>query len=144
MGRIIYNETERLLDWAAAHYTDAAVDGDTHAMGREVDGELVAVTLYNNFTQVNCNMHVVSDGKGRWLNREFLAHAFAYPFIQLGLNRVTAMVPAKNTAALTLDLRLGFQMEGRMPEAMPGDDVVILGMLKRKCIWIPEGFTNGR
>ena len=144
MGRIIYDEQARLLDWAAAHYADAAVDGDTYAIGLEQSGEIVGVVLYNNFLEVACNMHVVSDGKRRWLTRDFLVHAFAYPFIQLGLNRVTAMVPASNTDALTLDLKLGFQLEGRMTEAMPGDDVVILGMLRRHCKWIPEGFNYGR
>ena len=141
---MIYNETARLLDWAVEHYTEAAVDPDTHAMGMEIDGKLVVVTLYNHFTTTNCNMHVVSDGSRRWCSRDFLAHAFAYPFIQLNLRRVTAMVPAKNMAALMLDLRLGFKPEGRMVEALDDDDLVVLGMLRRDCKWIPEDFHYGR
>ena len=139
MARIIYNDPERLKDWAIEHYPDAAVDGDTHSIGMEIDGQIVVVTLYNNFTDHNCSMHVVSDGSRRWCSRGFLAAAFAYPFHQMGLSRVTAYVPAKNTAALMLDLRLGFKPEGRMVEAMGDDDLIVLGMLRRDCIWLPEG-----
>lgn len=138
MARIIYNDPERLKDWARGHYPDAAVDGDTHSMGMEIDGKLVVVTLYNGFTEHNCSMHVVSDGGRQWCSRGFLAAAFAYPFRQLGLSRVTAYVPAKNTAALMLDLRLGFKPEGRMVEAMGDDDLIVLGMLRRECKWLPE------
>jgi RimJ/RimL family protein N-acetyltransferase len=138
MARIIYNDPERLKDWAVEHYPDAAVDGDTHSIGMEIDGQLVVVTLYNNFTPHMCNMHVVSDGGRRWCTRGFLAAAFAYPFHQLGLNRVTALVPAKNKAALKLDMWLGFKPEGTMAEAMGDDDLIVLGMLRRDCIWLPE------
>lgn len=144
MGRLIYNENDRLKAWAVERYPDAAVEEDSHAMGYEVDGELVVVVLYNGFTTHCCSMHVVSDGKSRWPSRGFLAAAFAYPFEQLGLHRVTAYVPAKNTAALMLDLRLGFQPEGRMVEALPDDDLIVLGMLRRNCKWLPGVLTNGR
>lgn len=145
MARIIYGETQRLKEWAVEHYQEAAADDDTHAIGLEDDaGNLQAVVLYNCFAPPSCSMHVVSDGRRRWLSREFLAHVFAYPFIQLGLSRVTAYVPAKNTQALMMDMRLGFQVEGRMVEAMPDDDLIVLGMLSRNCKWLPEGFENGR
>ena len=139
MGRLIYNEPERLKDWALAQYPEASVHGDTHSMGMEVDGELVVVCLFNSFTKHDCAMHVVSNGGRRWCNRGFLAAAFAYPFVQLGLSRVTAYVPAKNTSALMLDLRLGFKPEGRMVEALGDDDLVVLGMLKRECTWLTRG-----
>ncbi|MND20848.1 hypothetical protein D3C76_48140 [compost metagenome] len=144
MATIIYNDPERMKDWAVAHYEDAAVSGDTHSMGMEIDGELVVVCLFNNFTPHMCNMHVVSDGSRRWCSRGFLAAAFSYPFIQLDLSRVTAYVPAKNTAALMLDLRLGFKPEGRLTEAMGDDDLIVLGMLRRDCIWLPEDLKHGR
>lgn len=144
MGLRIRTDKDELLDWAAARYDDNAIDSDTHAIGVEVDGMIQAVAMYNCFTDISCNIHVVSDGGKRWASRTFLREAFAYPFIQLGLKRLTALVPARNTDALTLDLRLGFQMEGRMAEATDNDDLVVLGMLRRNCIWIPEEYRHGR
>jgi len=144
MGLRIRTDKDELLDWAAARYDDNAIDSDTHAIGVEVDGVIQAVAMYNCFTDIGSNIHVVSDGGKRWASRTFLREAFAYPFIQLGLKRLTALVPAKNTNALTLDLRLGFQVEGRMAEATDNDDLVVLGMLRRNCIWIPEEYRHGR
>ncbi|ARV77123.1 acyl-CoA N-acyltransferase [Pseudomonas phage Skulduggery] len=133
-----------LLDWAAARYDRNAIDGDTHALGIEVDGVIRAVAMYNNFNTVSCSMHVVSDDGKRWASRTFLSAAFSYPFVQLGLKRVTAMVPAKNTDALCLDLRLGFKVEGTMAEATDDDDIVVMGMLRRNCMWITEEQRHGR
>jgi L-amino acid N-acyltransferase YncA len=144
MGLRIRTDKGELLDWAAARYDDNAIDSDTHAIGIEVDGVVQAVAMYNCFTDISCNIHVVSDGGKRWASRTFLREAFAYPFVQVGLKRLTALVPAKNTDALTLDLRLGFQVEGRMAEATDNDDLVVLGMLRRNCIWIPEEYRHGR
>jgi len=144
MMELIYNDPTRLMDWAISHYADAAVDGDTHTLGLEQDGRIVVVTLYNHFTAWNCAMHVVSDGSKRWCNRGFLAAAFSYPFLQLDLHRVTAYVPAKNLAALKLDISLGFRPEGLLCEAMGDDDLVVLGMLRRNCMWIPEDLRHGR
>lgn len=144
MGLRIRTDRDKLLDWAASRYDDNAIDSDTHAIGVEVDGKIHAVAMYNCFTDISCNIHVVSDGGKRWASRTFLREAFAYPFVQLGLKRLTALVPAKNTDALTLDLRLGFQVEGRMAEATDNDDLVVLGMLRRNCIWIPEEYRHGR
>lgn len=144
MGIRIRTDKDALLDWAIERYDQNAIDSDTHALGLEVDGEIYAVALYNAFTDMSCNIHIVSNGGKRWASRTFLSEAFVYPFVQLGLTRLTALVPSKNHNALTLDIRLGFQIEGRMREAMTDDDVVVLGMLRRDCIWIPEENRHGR
>ena len=136
--QLIYNDPERLKAWASERYADAAVCGDVHSMGMEIDGELVVVVLFNDFSPWSCSMHVVSDGTRRWCSKGFLAAAFAYPFLQLGLHRVTAYVPAKNIDAVVLDTKLGFRFEGRMVEALGDDDLIVLGLLRRDCIWLPE------
>lgn len=136
--RLIYNDPERLKGWALERYPNAVSHGDIHSMGLEIDGELAVVVLFNDFSPWNCSMHVVSDGSRRWCSRGFLAAAFAYPFRQLGVHRVTAYVPAKNIDAVVLDTKLGFRFEGRMVEALGDDDLIVLGMLRRDCTWLPE------
>lgn len=139
-------DTGLLIDWVRDNYPQFLPDvADTHALGVEVDGEIQAVAMYNNFTTTNCAMHVVSNGGRRWASRTFLSAAFAYPFVQVGVHRVTALVPAGNVPAITLDLRLGFRIEGVMREAEHGgEDLVVLGMLRRNCAWITEEQRNGR
>lgn len=134
---LIYGQDETLLPWACERIGIHRFRYDAKAIGREVDGELVAVVVYDGFSECDCNMHIASNGSGHWMNRELLVHAFAYPFIQLDLRRVTALVPARNAAALRLDAHLGFAYEGRCKDALPDDDLIILGMTRANCRFIP-------
>lgn len=132
-SKLVYGEEQRLLPWALARIGIPAFRRDAYSIGLERNGELVAVVVYDSFSECDVNMHVASDGTGHWLNRAFLTASFAYPFQQLGLRRVTAMVPAKNTAALKFDENLGFVREGYHKNALPDDDLVSLAILKENC-----------
>lgn len=141
---LIYGEDERLVRWAQAGMGGLAFRDDATAIGIERNGELRAVVVFDGFSHCDCNMHVVSDGSKRWLTREFLVHVFAYPFIQCGFRRVTGLVPSKNLEALRFDLKLGFQIEGHIRHAMPDDDIVLLGMIRENCRFIPKEYRHGR
>ncbi len=136
--RLIYGDEDRLLPWAAERIAIAGFRRDAYAIGLERDGELVAVVVFDSFSVADCNMHLASDGTGKWMNRAILAAAFAYPFIQLRLNRVTGLVPSKNAQALRLNEHLGFEREGLCRKAMPDDDIVVMGLLRENCKWVPK------
>lgn len=118
VNSIVYGEDERLLEWACGiiHFTPRA---DATAIGWEENGILRAVTIYDGFSQCDCNMHIASDGTGHWLRRAFLKASFGHPFLQWNMRRVTGLVPAKNAAALRFDLHLGFKQEGLIRHALP-------------------------
>lgn len=129
--------TESDIAWAAERVGVASFRPDAKGIAK-LEGEILrAVVVFDTFSSCDCNMHIASDGSKRWLCRNLMRDAFAYPFVQLGLRRVTGVVPKKNQEALMFDLRLGFEVEGVCREAMPSDDVVILGMLRRDCRLIP-------
>lgn len=134
--RLIYDQRERLLAWAEDKIGLGKFRDDAHAIGLEREGELVAVSVYDNFSLADCYVHLASDGSKRWMNRAFLVAGFAYPFLQLNLRRITGIVPASNHAALALNEHLGYAREGYCRHALPNDDVVILGMLREDCKWI--------
>lgn len=131
--RLIYGQEDRLLPWASARIGIPRFRRDAYCIGLERDGELVAVVVFDCFSDTDCNMHIASDGTGRWMNKSLLLAAFAYPFGQLGLRRVTGLVPAKNQAALNFDQNLGFVREGYHKHALPDDDIISLGMLREDC-----------
>lgn len=141
MTRLVYGEEERLLPWAQERI-GVRFRRDAYTIGLERDGEIVAVVVFDNFSEADVNMHIASDGSRAWLNKSLLVAAFAYPFIQLGLRRVTGMVPAKNTAALKFDEHIGFVREGYHRNATPDDDLVSLGLLRQSCRFIPEEFRH--
>lgn len=97
-----------------------------------------AVIVFDGFSECDCNIHVASDGTRKWLTREMVQTVFFYPFCQLGMRRVTGLVPTKNKAALNFDLRLGFEIEGKCRHALPDDDIYVLGMLRENCPFIPQ------
>jgi RimJ/RimL family protein N-acetyltransferase len=93
-------------------------------------------TCNSDATYANCNMHVAARKGSKWATRDFLYHAFSYPFNFMNCNRVTATVEQYNEKALKLNRRLGFKDEGVHREAYNGNDMIILGMLKRECKWL--------
>lgn len=137
MPTIRYHDSAAMLDWASRHLGLPFRD-DAKAIGLAGDDDLRAVVVYDGFSACDCNMHVVSDGSGHWLTRAFLSVVFAHPFLQWRLRRVTGLVPARNTRALRFDIKLGFAYEGRCRHALPDDDIIVLGLLREQCRFIPK------
>lgn len=138
MANLIYGQEDRLLPWAQERI-GVEFRRDAYTLGLEKNGTLVAVVVYDNFSECDCNMHIASDGTRAWMNKSLLLAAFAYPFTQLGLLRLTGLVPADNVAALAFDQNIGFVREGYHPKAGPkGVDLVSLGMLRENCRFLQK------
>jgi RimJ/RimL family protein N-acetyltransferase len=67
------------------------------------------------------------------MTRSYLRAVFRYPFVQLGVRRVSGFVPASNAQAIRFNEHLGFKREGLMREALWDDDVIVFGMLRQEC-----------
>lgn len=139
-AKVIYGDEARLLPWAKARI-GISFRRDAYSMGLERDGELVAVVVFDNFSDGDCNMHIASDGSRRWMNKDLLLAAFAYPFAQLGFRRVTGLVASSNEGSLRLAEHVGFVREGYHPRALPNDDLISLGLLKEHCRFVDRGAT---
>lgn len=140
---ISYEQDPRFLAWAAERIGIKRFREDAKTIARLDGGDnLLAVVIYDTFSQSFCHMHVASDGGKRWLTRELLVRAFAYPFVQCELRRVFAMVPASNEAALRFNRHLGFVDEGFHPFALPNDHLRSLGMSRGSCRYLPRGLRN--
>ncbi len=142
MAEIVYSDIPRLLDWAAQKIGVSGFKADAKAFGVERDGELVAVVVYDCFSECDCNIHVASNGARSWVTRQVLANAFGYPFVELKLRRITGLVPTKKADAIKFNRHLGFKVEGLSPDAMPDDDILIMGMLRSECRWIPQEYRK--
>ena len=133
MSDVIYGQDERLLPWAQERI-GVTFRPDATTIGLERDGEIRAVVVFDAFSETDAQMHIASDGTKAWMNKALLLSAFAYPFTQLGLLRLTGLVTADNQAALEFDQNIGFEKEGYHPKAGPGGkDLVSLGLLRDNC-----------
>jgi len=141
MATITYENPERLIAWAADRIGFEPRQ-DVKAIGWTDGDTLKAVTLYDGFSECDCNIHIASDGSRQWLTRGYLRASFWHPFIQWKLRRVTGLVPSKNQDALRFDLHLGFEREGYIRHALPDDDIIVLGMLRENCRFIPAEYRR--
>ena len=139
LGEVVYENVDEMVVWASK-IIGFQPRPDVTAIGWRESGSLRAVTLYDGFSECDCNIHIASDGSGNWLRRAFLIASFMHPFVQWRLRRVTGLVPAKNKDALLFDLHLGFKQEGYLHQALPDDDLYVLGMLKENCRYIPPEY----
>jgi len=104
--------------------------------------EITAIIVYSKFDGNQCEASIVSL-KPTWATRPILAMIFAYPFHQLGCNRISVVCRADNKKAISLAERLGFVREtaesGLRGYCQDGADAHVLGLLKHECRWIKHG-----
>lgn len=79
----------------------------------------------------------------RWATKGSLEVLFAYPFKQVGVNRLTAVIAKKNKKSRSLAERLGFRLEGTLRRGLEDDDLCIYGLLKDEVQWLREE-ANGQ
>ncbi len=107
------------------------------AIGHEIGGQLLAVVFY---TQPDCNedicMHIVAKPGEPWLTSGFAEAAFAYPFKQLTVARVSAAAIVTDKPFQRLLEKLGFVAEGIKRKLISGCDYVQFGMLREECRYV--------
>lgn len=136
--RLLLNDAERLIPWAEKAI-GVSFFSDARAIGWGDDETIRAAAIYDRWSDIDCSVHLASDRTGRWMTRQFLAAGFHYPFITNGLRRITGLVQADNPEALRLDLHMGWKREGILREAGEnGCDIILLGMLRSECRFIPS------
>lgn len=129
---------EYIGEWVRNRIPDSLPWGSFVAIGLAEDQRLIAAVIYNEHSGANICMHVAAEPKSRWLTRPMLAVWFAYPFKQLGVRRVTALVAKKNKSSRSLCERLGFRLEGCLRHCLKADDLLVYGMLKKECRWVKD------
>lgn len=138
MSVLVYNDSARCLPWACERIGIGSFRSDAQSIGLERDGELVAVCVFDTFSERDCSMHIASDGSKRWMTRAFLIHCFAYPFITCKLPRVSSHIAESNKASIRLNLKLGFRVEGVHPHAAKDGAMISTGLMRESCVFLPK------
>ena len=137
MKSVIYGQDERVLKWVGDRTDEDDFGPGSIAIGLEEDNELIAGVAFNMYTKASICMHVAAMPGKRWMTKDFLWRSFAYPFIQLGCNRVTGLVREDNFVAQKFDEHLGFKREGLLRRACTdGQNMILYGMLREECRWL--------
>lgn len=104
------------------------------AIGYERRGQLQGGVVFTQYTVTNITITSVLEAP---LTRKFMRAIYLYPFMQLKVKRVTALVDKLNTASRRLVEHDGYIKEGCLREAAAnGDDVIVYGLLRKDCRWL--------
>ena len=142
MKEVVYEPQHEMIAWAESKIADCKFRDDAKAIGLCSESGYLAVVVFDAFTTTGCWVSVAAEG-ARWMTREYILHVFAYPFIQLLYPRLNSFVSVNNEAAIRFNEHFGFKREGLMREAgADGEDLIVYGMLRRECRWLPERFSG--
>ncbi|GLQ09256.1 hypothetical protein GCM10007913_11880 [Devosia yakushimensis] len=112
---------------------------DARAIGLTRSGALIAVVVFDTFGPMECMVSVAAEQGRAWLNRAFIAAVASYVFLQCAFPRITCTISDNNAASKRFCEHFGCSLEGRKRGAGPnGEDMLIYGLLRRECAWIPK------
>lgn len=95
----------------------------------------IAVAAFHNFTECNCEISLATLGHRTLASPRILRELLSYPFDQLGLRRLTAVVRPDNHRSLEQVRRMGFLVEGLVRNWYPDSHGILLGLLREDCKW---------
>lgn len=105
-------------------------------MGMEEEGEITAGVLFDSYNGASVCMHVAANPGKRWMNREMLWYAFAYPFLQLRVKKILGIVASADHHTRKFDEHLGFVLEATLKDAHPQGDLLLYTMTREQCRWL--------
>ncbi len=138
MAELVLNDRERVADWVAGRVSQRVPWEGYQAFGVEMHGQIVAGVVIHQINGANAFCHIAIDKPNKTLYRLFMV-VCDYCFNQLGLNRITGLVPSNEEHIIKFDMRLGFEIEFIMKDAAINADLVGLVMRADKCPWLPKG-----
>lgn len=124
-------ENEGLKAWIEQRLPEYKSGNYTICVGIERDGKLVAAVAWDNWRQTSVEVTIAADSP-RWATRQTVQTLLAYPFLQLKCQRVSALVRKGNKRSRRLSEGLGFVLEGRIRDAGPNLETVLLYGITRK------------
>lgn len=141
MSRMLFGQDATVADWVAERIPH--VDGafrDCAAIGvADEAGRILGGVVYHDYRGNDVQMSLA--GTPGWLSRSALTVFFRYPFAQLGCDRVTCFVPARNIRTRAFCEKFGFTQEGviRRGFAVPTpDDCIVYGLLHEECKFLKD------
>lgn len=145
--RLILNSPAEVSAWVAARIPQMGgqpFSGVTWAIGVEAEnGKPLGGVVFTNHIPAwrTIEISFASDSP-RWLTKRMISGIMAYPFDQLGVQRLTSVTPKKNKAARAFIDAFGFRREGCCWRALGTDDAIISRLSRRD--WAESRFNVRR
>ena len=145
VGSILLGADELVSEMVAARipHMRGKTFGACTALGVVRGGYLLGGVVYHNYTGHDIQASLAFDRPG-WALPGTLRALFGYPFNDLKVSRMTAIIGRKNKRSRKLCEGLGFKLEGVHAKGLDGfQDAMTFGLLKENCRWIKDR-THGQ
>lgn len=111
--------------------------GPSSAIGVVTDaGVPIAGVVFHDYQpQYGMASISVASDTPRWLTKHLITGIMRVPFVQYGLNRLTAITPPGETSAGRFLTKFGFRREGVARLGLGNQDAVIWGLLATDWKW---------
>jgi hypothetical protein len=97
---------------------------------RSLSGRLWAGAIYHHYCGFDIQIEFAARD-ARWASRPHIGCFIAYPFTEIGCERMTALVHPDNARSRKLLEGIGFQVEGRIRKGYDGEsDALLYGLLR--------------
>lgn len=132
---VLFNADGPVLAFMADHLPSVREWGPCSTLGILRDGALIGGVVFNNYYPELGDVEIsAAFATGAWFRPRTLCRVFAYPFVDLGCQRLTDHVPRKLKAARRFAEKAGFRLEGvKRRAAANGSDLMLYGLLKEDC-----------
>jgi L-amino acid N-acyltransferase YncA len=136
MSATIHFNHERDGDWVMTRVGGVFNAKTDHVIALHRDGRICGGVVYTGYLGASIMVHMAGN-ETNWATPDFLWVIFDYAFNQLGVRKLIGLVPANNSRAISIDIRLGFRIEAKLTEMMvDGSDLLILSMRKSEAKWL--------
>lgn len=136
MITIITNIDDYVKSWVAKKLNIRGF-GPSSAIGVQKNNQLIAGVVYHDYRDGQIESSIASSSP-YWATRSVLYSLFAYPFLQVDVNRMLVTCDESNEKAMKMNKQLGFTPEGILRQLYYPNDGIVWGMLKDECKWIKE------
>ena len=126
---LIFGKDEELALWAEKSGIGPFQRPLTAIGVAGIDGKIMAVAIYNNYRYSDDIEISFVAATPRWATQGNIRAMLSYPFVQLGVKRLSAVTNKNNKRSRKLLTGLGFKQEGVHPFAgKDGETAMTYGM----------------
>ena len=117
MTALVLGHDEELATWAEKSGVGPFQRPLTAIGVSDKDNKIMAVAIYNNYRHDSDIEVSFVAATPRWATQGNIRAILSYPFVQLGVKRLSAITTKKNKRCRKLLIGLGFKQEGVHPYA---------------------------
>jgi RimJ/RimL family protein N-acetyltransferase len=138
VGSVLFGADQIVSEFVKARIPNIKDFGAHTALGVIRQGKLIGGVVYNNYQGFDISANIAFDSSN-WAYPATLRTLFGYPFNQLQVARMTAVIAESNKRSRRICEGLGFKLEGVHPRGADGNEAALsFGLMREACRFLRE------